>query len=702
MKTPANKLQKLRKRIFWSTTILCAAVIVALSVVLSIRIAMERDWQEPSVTIKPENCYRRTLHVVGDLDYAPFSYFRGQDEMQGYDIELVTELANRMEYSLDLDLMNWNEAIEQMEEKKADLILGCDWQDIAVLNCEFSIPTFDERFVAFVKDTGMTFNSLYKEKIALIEGCGLKETLSRYQLWPNCKEYPTVTDCVNAVLRGECSCFISHGVVGEACLKTFGEAANQFRGRIDVETGQMCFGIIADHPDLFAEVNNTLLAMRTEGFMERLADKWIVRPEEDITLERYMRHHPFIFFFSVDLLAVILLMLVATNYYLIQLRKERNRAVAAEREKTSFFSMVSHDIRTPLNSIIGFSELLKAGIADPVERKSALDAISTSGQMLLDLVNDVLDLSKLDAGKVVLKPEMTDFHELASEVLHTFDISISGGDVKLVEKIDPLPLLFIDPQRIRQILFNLIGNAVKFTEHGSVTLAVSFDRRVTDGQLAISVADTGCGIAPEELDNILKPFVQADLTRTSHGSGLGLPICCQLAARMGGKLTVDSTPGQGSTFTVTFPNVMFSDTPIPENANMDEMALRSNPWIKAKTAAANRHVLVVDDVPLNVKVIQSMLCRLGVSDVATAGNGEEAIEALQKNPAVDLVLTDMWMPVMGGEGLIREIRSRDQWKDLPVYAVTADIEVQKACKDSGFTGILLKPITLNLLRTVLD
>ena len=113
-------------------------------------------------------------------------------------------------------------------------------------------------------------------------------------------------------------------------------------------------------------------------------------------------------------------------------------------------------------------------------------------------------------------------------------------------------------------------------------------------------------------------------------------------------------------------------------------------------------MLVVDDVPLNVKVIQSMLRRLGVSDVITAGNGEEAIEVLRKNPEIDLVLTDMWMPIMGGEGLIREIRSREQWMDLPVYAVTTDIEVQKTCRDLGFTGILLKPITLHLLRAVLD
>ena len=701
MNSSADKLLSFRKRVFWSTTILVAALIVALSVILSIRFEREKEWQEPSVTLKPENNYTRTLHVIGDLDYKPFSYFRDSNEPQGYDIELVTELANRLGYNLDLELMNWNEATDQMEEKKADLILGCDWQDIAVLNCEFSIPTFDERFVAFVKETGMTFNSLYKEKIALIEGCGLKETLTRYQLWPNCIEYPSVTDCVNAVLDGECTCFISHAVVGEACLRSFGDAATQIRGRIDVETGQMCFGIIADHPELFAAVNNTLLTMRTEGFMERLAEKWIMRSEEEITLERYMRHHPFVFFFSVDLLVIVLLIFLVMNYYLIQIRKERNRAIAAERAKTSFFSMVSHDIRTPLNSIIGFSELLKTGIKDGEEQQNALEAIQTSGQMLLDLVNDVLDLSKLDAGKVLLKPEMTDLRTLASEVLRSFEIAISGGDVKLEKKIDPIPLLFIDPQRIRQILFNLIGNAVKFTEHGSIVLAVSFERRTTDGQLVISVSDTGCGIAPEDLENILKPFVQAaEMTGQSHGTGLGLTICCRLAERLGGKLTVTSTLGRGSTFTVTVPNVPFSDIPVSEKA--DEKRRPDRSGTGSKPGESGWHVLVADDVLLNVKVIKSMLRRLGVSDVITAGNGVEALETLQKNPTVNLVLTDMWMPVMDGEGLIREIRSREQWKDLPVYAVTADIETQKTYRNSGFTGILLKPITLERLHAIID
>jgi len=400
------------------------------------------------------------------------------------------------------------------------------------------------------------------------------------------------------------------------------------------------------------------------------------------------------------LIAVALVFLVM-NHYLIRIRKEKDRAIAAERSKSFFFSTVSHDIRTPLNAIIGFSELLKNGIEDEDERQHALDAISSSGHTLLELVNDVLDLSKLEAGKTVFAPELTDFNRLASDMLHSFEVAVSGKGVKLEEDFEAVPLLCVDPHRIRQILFNLIGNAVKFTDQGKITLSVSFRENADDkpetGCLTLSVKDTGCGIAPEDQENVLKPFMQAksgSKAKAIQGTGLGLPICCQLAERMGGKLTLESVPGSGSTFTVTIPNVRFSTEKATAETPAEQPEKTAEP---VASSAKNQRVLIVDDVPVNVRVIQAMLRRLNISDIVTAGNGAEALEVLGKDPSIDIVLTDMWMPVLDGEGLIREIRSREQWKDLSVYAVTADVETQKTYRDSGFTGILLKPVTIEQL-----
>lgn len=707
MKGIISRLRESGTLTFWLVIVFLIVAGGIASIALPTYYTNAKKQLEPELTVHAQNTFDRTLRVVGDLDYKPFSYFLPNDTTpRGYDIELVSELANRMKVNLELHLMSWIDAVTTMQEEKADMILGCDWQDTAVMACHFTIPTFEEKFVAFGLEPSKSFNDLYNRKIALIEGCGLKETLTRYNLWHNCKEYETVSDCVQAILRGECDCFIAHATIGEVCLRSFGARGKRFRGRMDIASGQMCFGIVEKDQELFEKVNEILLEMRADGTMDRLDQKWLERFNPDVSLGEYMQMHPFILFMTIDLLVIVVLVILVMNHYLIRIKHEKDRAIAAEHSKSFFFSTVSHDIRTPLNAIIGFSELLKNGIEDESERKRALDAVLTSGQTLLDLVNDVLDLSKLDAGKTVFVMEKTDLGHLASAVLHSFDVAVFERDVKLEEQIDQIPLLFIDQHRIRQILFNLIGNAVKFTDHGKIVLSVSFeknaDKQTETGRLTISVSDTGCGIAPDDIENVLKPFVQAKNSGASKGTGLGLSICCQLAERMGGKLTVESVLGKGSTFSVVFPEIRFSleEKPMPQP---DESPV-PEPSVNQETAPAipnDLRILIVDDVPVNTRVIQAMLHRLGITDILTAGNGVEALDILKNDPSINLVLTDMWMPVLDGEGLIREIRSREQWKDLPVYAVTADVEIQKTYKTSGFTGILLKPITIERLRAVL-
>ena len=284
----------------------------------------------------------------------------------------------------------------------------------------------------------------------------------------------------------------------------------------------------------------------------------------------------------------------------------------------------------------------------------------------------------------------------------SFEVAVSGRDVALEENVGPMPLLYLDPHRIRQILYNLIGNAVKFTEHGKVALNIDFRKNTGDnartGCLTIAVSDTGCGIAPEDQENVLKPFVQAKTEKSAQGTGLGLPICCQLAERMGGKLTLQSVPGKGSTFTVVLPRVSFSTK---DNGAAETAASAGNTEETLKLSAKEQRVLIVDDVPLNMSVLKAMLHRLNITEIVTAENGSEALDILKQDDEISLVLTDMWMPVMTGKELIREIRSREQWKNLPVYAVTADVETQKTFEAYGFTGILLKPVTLEQLKTVL-
>ena len=378
-----------------------------------------------------------------------------------------------------------------------------------------------------------------------------------------------------------------------------------------------------------------------------------------------------------------------------QLKQERDKSIKAEKAKSYFFSTVSHDIRTPLNAIIGFSEMLQLGIDDPEEKKKALDAIITSGHTLLELINDVLDLSKLEAGKMELHPAPTNVATLVTKVATSFEAAISRTSLSLHTQVHKMPYLKLDPQRIRQILFNLIGNAVKYTSNGSITISASY----VNGTFTLSVKDTGCGISEENIKKLMSPYVQLQAHDSTQGTGLGLAICKQLSTQMNGTLGIESTVGKGTTFTLTVPNVVaFSDKESEEYSKEFNM-----PHITAQLVGdiTQKNILVVDDQKLNQAILKSMLGRLGLTKVMTAANGLEAIEKMRASGNIDIVLTDMSMPVLDGEGLVREIRKSPEFDRVPIYVITADVEMQTRYKEKGFDDMLLKPITLEKLNNLL-
>ncbi|MBR0056989.1 MAG: amino acid permease, partial [Kiritimatiellae bacterium] len=246
---------------------------------------------------------------------------------------------------------------------------------------------------------------------------------------------------------------------------------------------------------------------------------------------------------------------IATMFCIYYILRRREREIEQEkaRAKSYFFSTVSHDIRTPLNAIIGFSEMLKAGLPSEAERAQALDSILVSGKTLLALINDVLDLSKIESGKMEISPEPTDVAALLRGVLDAFHASGAKPGVELRCRIGEMPPLMLDPQRIRQIVFNLMGNAVKFTEKGHVELRAAFlpAKDADGGRFRLEVEDTGCGISEDDLRNIGSAYVQVGSRKARNGgTGLGLAICRQLAVAMGGKLGVTSRLGAGTTFSL--------------------------------------------------------------------------------------------------------------------------------------------------------
>ena len=380
----------------------------------------------------------------------------------------------------------------------------------------------------------------------------------------------------------------------------------------------------------------------------------------------------------------------------VQLKAERDKVIKAEKARSYFFSTVSHDIRTPLNSIIGFSEMLQLGIDNPEEKETALDAIITSGQTLLELINDVLDLSKLESGKMELHPVPTDIAALVGKVATSFEPATCRISVQLRTEIEKMPFLKLDPQRIRQILFNLIGNAVKFTAKGTITVRASYKNNT----FLLSVADTGRGISKENIGKLMSPYVQLQDHDSGEGTGLGLAICKQLSTQMKGKLELESTLGKGSTFTLRIPNVE-AFTEKESEAYFAEHVSRKE-TVALDESVLQKRILIVDDQKLNLRILQTMLVRLGIHDVLTAGSGKEALLLLQNGgDDVDLVLTDMSMPGMDGAALVREIRKSPQIARLPVYVITADVEMQDEYRQAGFDDMLIKPVTLDKLKGLL-
>jgi PAS domain S-box-containing protein len=364
-----------------------------------------------------------------------------------------------------------------------------------------------------------------------------------------------------------------------------------------------------------------------------------------------------------------------------QLREARNEAEAAAAVKGEFLANMSHELRTPLTSVLGFARLVDDEPDLSPDARRFIGRVLSGGKALLTTINDILDFSKLEAGQLELKLEPTTPAPLIEEALGLFSLETDARGVALrAEGLADLPAdLLIDGGRLRQVLLNLIGNAVKFTEAGSITVTAAYD--ATHERLSVSVLDTGPGIASEDVDLLFRRFSQVDagLTRKHGGTGLGLAICKGLVEAMGGQIGVISIPGRGACFSF--------DVVAPSTAHAEDSAPREIPVSLLPPAC---RVLIVDDNPANRELVNAILTAMG-AEVAEASDGEEGVAAAAADP-YDAILMDLRMPRLDGVQAALRIRGEGGPNaGTPIIAFSAD--ARPGGPGGVFDGAVSKPMT---------
>ncbi len=656
------------------------------------------------------------ISIAGDPYWPPYSFY---DEKGNY-IGIIPDLVNEIfkDSGINLEYVKtdkWSDTIDSLKNKKIDIIDAISYSVSRNVFLDFSDKYIGAEIVLIAsnkeKNYVSAFDNISNKRIGSVKGYSIIEQIKN--------DYPKISDIVEynsplEGLKGLLNSQIDYMILDIPTFEFYSKKFSLSNLKIVGPAGynySYGFGIQKDNLQLLSIVNKLLDNLSLERKNE-IYSKWIkIDYKEKIDYALIWKIIAFAILFLAGTLfwnrklkhqieekEKIQKELEDERTYIkslnAELIKSNEIAKSAAKHKTEFLANMSHEIRTPMNSIIGFAEILDKEIQNPVH-KEYLSSIKKGGNALLAIINDILDLSKIEAGKLNIKKETINPSKMFLEIESIFHGKIISKNISFIVEIDKnIPkYIILDGIRTRQILFNLIGNAIKFTQTGYIKLKVENiykDNIKNKVDLLFSIEDTGIGIDEKNLKSIFNAFEQQgdqDIAKYG-GTGLGLAICTKLVHMMNGEIKVQSKKNVGSTFTVILKDIDISS--IHEEI-VPQKLLSSNIIFKKSK------ILVVDDVEENRKLMEASLKDFDL-DLTMAENGKEAIDKL-KNLNVDLILMDLRMPIMDGYEAAGIIKADDKLKQIPLIALTASVmgEALEKVSQYGFDGYLRKPVIIEEL-----